>query len=253
MDDGDEVTLGPISYLVVEFPQARLTGEGMQELIRLTERGIIRVLDLVFVMKDADGIVTAVEITDLDGDGELDLAVFEGASSDLLGADDLDEAGGAIAAEQRCRRPALREHLGRSPGRAHCAAAGPSSWRAATSPSGTSPKLSISQRQPADTRRRSARPEGNSTMPGLIRGVARTAVDRRNRDRSLQPGVETAGRPVGRQESTEPEPTMEAPPPEAAADPDPIQLLTDLGRLHEAGTLTDEEFAAQKARILGQM
>ena len=98
MDDGDEVTLGPISYLVVEFPQARLTGEGMAELVRLTELGIIRVLDLVFVMKDADGVVTAVEITDLDGDGELDLAVFEGASSDLLGADDLEEAGGAIAA-----------------------------------------------------------------------------------------------------------------------------------------------------------
>lgn len=98
MGDGDEVTLGPISYLVVEFPQARLTGEGMAELVRLTELGIIRVLDLVFVMKDAAGVITAVEITDLDGDGELDLAVFEGASSDLLGADDLEEAGGAISA-----------------------------------------------------------------------------------------------------------------------------------------------------------
>ncbi|HEX5968899.1 MAG TPA: SHOCT domain-containing protein [Intrasporangium sp.] len=46
-----------------------------------------------------------------------------------------------------------------------------------------------------------------------------------------------------------------APPaaPPAASTPDPIALLTDLGRLHEAGTLTDEEFAAQKAKILGQL
>lgn len=43
------------------------------------------------------------------------------------------------------------------------------------------------------------------------------------------------------------------PPPPPPADPDPLALLTELGRLHEAGTLTDEEFAAQKARILAQV
>jgi hypothetical protein len=94
----DEVELGPISYLVVEFPGARMTGEGLQELVRLTEQGIIRVLDLAFVMKGADGTVTALDISDIDGDGELDLMVFEGASSNLLGDDDLEEAGGALAA-----------------------------------------------------------------------------------------------------------------------------------------------------------
>ncbi|HEX6149832.1 DUF6325 family protein [Nocardioides sp.] len=92
----DEVELGPISYLVVEFPGAKLTGKGMEELLRLTDQGIVRVLDLVFVMKEADGTVTLVEVTDLDHDGTLDLAVFQGASSDLLGADDLAEAGQAI-------------------------------------------------------------------------------------------------------------------------------------------------------------
>ena len=94
----DEVELGPISYLVVEFPGARMTGEGLQELVRLTEQGTIRVLDLAFVMKGADGTVTALDISDIDGDGELDLMVFEGASSNLLGDDDLEEAGGALAA-----------------------------------------------------------------------------------------------------------------------------------------------------------
>jgi hypothetical protein len=94
--DEDEVALGPISYLVVEFPEANLTGEGLRELVSLTERGIIRVLDLAFVIKDASGSVTAVDISDLDGDGQLDLTVFEGASSDLLDAEDLTEAGGVI-------------------------------------------------------------------------------------------------------------------------------------------------------------
>ncbi|WP_208542957.1 DUF6325 family protein [Nocardioides euryhalodurans] len=95
----DEAELGPISYLVVEFPGARMTGEGLQELVRLTEQGTVRVLDLAFVMKGADGTVTALDISDIDGDGELDLMVFEGASSDLLGPDDLEEAGGALAAD----------------------------------------------------------------------------------------------------------------------------------------------------------
>ena len=45
-------------------------------------------------------------------------------------------------------------------------------------------------------------------------------------------------------------PPVTAPTPPAAG-PDPISLLTELGRLHEAGTLTDEEFAAQKAKLLG--
>ncbi len=87
---------GPIDYLVVEFPGNRMTGEGFPLLLDLVDRGIIRILDLVFVTRDTDGSVTAVEIADFDGDGELDLAVFQGASSGLLGPDDLEEAASVI-------------------------------------------------------------------------------------------------------------------------------------------------------------
>ena len=87
---------GPIDYLVVEFPGNRMTGEGFPLLIDLVDRGIIRILDLVFVTRDLDGSVTAVEIADFDGDGSLDLAVFQGASSGLLGPDDLEEAASVI-------------------------------------------------------------------------------------------------------------------------------------------------------------
>src|SRR5437879_7168285 len=85
--------LGPIGYLVVEFPKVTVTGEGMSELVDLVDRGIIRVLDLAFAIKDEDGTVRAAELRDLDGAGQLDLAVFEGASSGLLGDDDVATGG----------------------------------------------------------------------------------------------------------------------------------------------------------------
>ena len=92
-----EQDVGPIDYLVLEFPQAKITGEGMAALLDLVERGIIRILDLRFVVVGEDGSFTAVALADLDNDGKLDLAVFEGAKSGLLGDDDLAEAANLVA------------------------------------------------------------------------------------------------------------------------------------------------------------
>ncbi|MGW8350882.1 DUF6325 family protein [Streptomyces wedmorensis] len=88
--------MGPVDYLVIEFPGNRMTGKGMSLLLDLVDRGIVRILDFTFVRKDTDGSVIALELRDLDADGELDLSVFEGSSSGLLGQDDLDEAGMAL-------------------------------------------------------------------------------------------------------------------------------------------------------------
>ncbi|MES9556200.1 MULTISPECIES: DUF6325 family protein [unclassified Streptomyces] len=87
---------GPIDYLVVEFPGNRMTGEGLPLLVDLVDRGIIRILDLVFVRKDQDGTVAGVELSELTGDGHDELAVFEGVSSGLLGQDDIDEVSAVL-------------------------------------------------------------------------------------------------------------------------------------------------------------
>lgn len=92
----DEIELGPVDYFVVEFPGNKMTGEGLPLLVDLVDRGIVRILDLEFIRKDTDGRVTAFEITDLDGDRQLDLAVFDGAFSGLLDQEDLASAAALI-------------------------------------------------------------------------------------------------------------------------------------------------------------
>ncbi len=93
----DATPMGPVSYLIVEFPGNKMTGEGFPILVDLVDRGVIRILDLAFVTKDADGTVRAINLSDLDGDGDLDLAVFDGVSSGLLDESDLADAAPAIA------------------------------------------------------------------------------------------------------------------------------------------------------------
>ena len=88
--------LGPISYLVVEFPGNKMTGEGFTALVDLVDRGVIRILDLMFVTRDADGTMRVLELRDIDHDGQLDLAIFEGASSGLLDEGDLPDAANVI-------------------------------------------------------------------------------------------------------------------------------------------------------------
>lgn len=88
--------MGPIDYIVVEFPGNRMTGEGLPLLVDLVDRGIIRILDLIFIRKELDGSVAGVEIADLDSDGKLDMAVFEGAASGLLSSDEIDDAGSVL-------------------------------------------------------------------------------------------------------------------------------------------------------------
>lgn len=62
----DIETMGPIDYLIIEFPGNRMTGEGIPLLLDLVEKGTIRIIDLAFVTKNADGDIGAFELTDID-------------------------------------------------------------------------------------------------------------------------------------------------------------------------------------------
>jgi Family of unknown function (DUF6325) len=101
-DEGSELVsaeefdeMGPIDYLLVEWPGRQPTGEAAPHLIDLVDRGLIRILDLVFLHKDEDGSLVRLEISDL-GDQVEAFAEFEGASSGLLSDEDTDEAGSAL-------------------------------------------------------------------------------------------------------------------------------------------------------------
>jgi hypothetical protein len=92
----DELSeMGPIDYLLIEWSGKQPTGEAVPHLIDLVDRGLIRILDLAFIAKGDDGSVAAIEISDL-GSEVVEFAAFEGASSGLLGNDDLEEAGAAL-------------------------------------------------------------------------------------------------------------------------------------------------------------
>ena len=86
----DDVELGPIDYIVIEYPDGRPTGEALPYLIDLVDRGLVRILDVTLLAKDADGDVAVLSMDDLQEAG--DFAIFEGASSGLLDEGDIAEA-----------------------------------------------------------------------------------------------------------------------------------------------------------------
>jgi len=89
--------LGPIDLVVIAFPPgAPMTGEGADLLMDLVEKGIIRVLDAMFVQKSEDGSFSGFEARGLDASTVGDFTVFEGASSGLLGSEDAAVAADAI-------------------------------------------------------------------------------------------------------------------------------------------------------------
>ncbi len=91
MSDINTEVPGPVDYLLVEWKGRQPEGEVAPHLIDLVERGLIRILDLRFLVKDEDGSVTELEISDL-GDRVVEFAIFEGARSGLVDDEDLASA-----------------------------------------------------------------------------------------------------------------------------------------------------------------
>lgn len=88
--------MGPIDYVVLEWDGDRIVaGEVMPLIADLSDRGIIRVLDIAFLVKDEDGEVAHLDFAEMAAEHE-GLADYHGAASGLLGTDDLDEAAMAL-------------------------------------------------------------------------------------------------------------------------------------------------------------
>ena len=92
--------LGPIDYQIIEFAGGVLSGAGFRLLLGLVDARLVQVLDLEFVAKDADGVVTSIAAHDVPhGPGDdIDMAVFDGACSGILDSFDLGEVGAGISA-----------------------------------------------------------------------------------------------------------------------------------------------------------
>jgi hypothetical protein len=87
--------MGPIDYIVLEWPGRQPKGDVAPLIVDLVDRGIIRVLDVAFMVKREDGTVDAIELGEIDG-GSAGFGEFEGATSGLIGQDDLEEAATAL-------------------------------------------------------------------------------------------------------------------------------------------------------------
>jgi hypothetical protein len=95
--EAHEAEFGPVDIAVIGYPaDAPMTGEAIPLLLDLVDRGIIRVLDVMFVTKNDDGSFSGFDARDLTSKGVGDFAVFEGASTGLLGDEDVNEAADAV-------------------------------------------------------------------------------------------------------------------------------------------------------------
>ena len=96
MSDTDINLLGPVDYLVVEFPAgaSNFTGEMASELRALVDAGTIRVIDILILTKNADGTVDAMELSDIPNLGELQ--TIEAELAELLAADDVEHLAAAM-------------------------------------------------------------------------------------------------------------------------------------------------------------
>jgi hypothetical protein len=94
VETGEEsMSIGPVEYMIVAFPGNQFKGEIVPALGELVDSGTIRIIDLAFVVKDADGSVAALELGDLDSQVYKAFDALDARPGGLLNADDLEAAG----------------------------------------------------------------------------------------------------------------------------------------------------------------
>jgi len=92
--EGDE--LGPVDFLAIEFPGGRLTAGGFENLLSLADQGIVDILDMEFITKDADGKSKKIDVWEFAVPEGVDLSAWAGASSGLLDDSDVADISAAM-------------------------------------------------------------------------------------------------------------------------------------------------------------
>ena len=242
------MAVGPVDVYIIGFPGNKFTGRIAPAIMELVENGTIRVLDLLFVMKDADGVVTSLQAADLDEEGAAFVAI-DITQPGALGPEDAEEVSDDLPSNSSAllvafenlwageagRRPPgrgrCRDRLDPDPGRRRDGRArrrlDPSTSRSR----GTTWDFSVWQ---------PARPSSREPPPPcpaawhVVRPQSRTSRTRSSTRSSRS--------------STQPQQYAPEPP---EAEDDATAQLQNLAELHTQGVLTDDEFAAAKAKILG--
>jgi hypothetical protein len=96
MTDETLEEMGPIDYVVLEWPGRQPKGDVAPLLLDLVDRGVIRILDIALMVKAEDGSYASLDLGELNGDSS-GFSEFEGASSGLIDDEDLQEAASALA------------------------------------------------------------------------------------------------------------------------------------------------------------
>ena len=239
------MAVGPVDVYIIGFPGNKFSGQIAPAILELVENGTIRILDLLFVMKDADGVVTTLEAADLDEEGAAFVEI-DVTRPGALGPDDAEEVSDDLPCKQLGPAYRIREPLGRESGR-RSAGRGRGADRLDPDP-GRRRRSVRGQLAPAPSRSR-----GNDM--GLVRMAARTAVvagtatavSGRVQRRQAARYDEQDQQQYEQQQAQQPQ--YQQPPP--APQDDATAQLQNLAQLHKQGVLTDEEFAAAKAKILG--
>src|SRR5215831_13366269 len=88
---GSDDNLGPVDFLAIEFPRGRLTAAGFEQLLSLADQGVVDILDMEFITKDADGKSKKADVWEFAVPEGVDLSAWAGASSGLLDDSDVVE------------------------------------------------------------------------------------------------------------------------------------------------------------------
>jgi len=95
-EPGSDDELGPVDFLAIEFPGGRLTAAGFEQLLSLVDQGVIQILDMEFIVKDAAGESKKVDVWEFAVPEGVDLSNWAGASSGLLDDSDVGEISAAM-------------------------------------------------------------------------------------------------------------------------------------------------------------